>query len=152
MRRVEVVGGAPVMLDCFPYERGGKTWLIVQQPSGGIVSLESPAYGWAASDAMEPSLATQAAITSTSYTYRYVTGSEDPSSFPPPSQDTGISQCPDAMDGGLAPTASWTFVADATQCNATQPWDQLEGGSASVQAACVSHGAVLLCAGSPSQS
>jgi hypothetical protein len=145
MRKVAVVGGSPDILDCFPYEKDGRSALISMLPDGRIVFQPSPAYGWQSKVPYEPDLGGSPLVT-TGYTQRFVEGPADSFDPPDPELDPNpgggwsggdASDCKESLLGGTA----YTFVAtprlDASGC-AEQPLEQaFDGGTASSVADCL---------------
>lgn len=71
MRAVTTTPAAAGILDCFPYEYDGKVVLVALTATGGLVAVESPAYGTPPASAVEPTLAIQQGQVATAYTQEY---------------------------------------------------------------------------------
>lgn len=129
MQKVNVVGGASSILDCYPCERDGKTTLISLFPDGSIRDCPSPAYGWSPRSPYEPNLSKQFARATSSYTYRYADGEVDSESFPSPDTDSGSGGVPETLDGGDASSAH-PVVLDANESCAESTLEYVDGGAA----------------------
>lgn len=87
MLPVKFVEKASELIDLYPYEAEGKTYIVALTKGGRLLALHSPAAG---EDAVptEPALTVAPGEVSASYTYRYVDGSyggvEDVPPGPPP--------------------------------------------------------------------
>jgi hypothetical protein len=128
MRKVACVGATPALLDCYPYEANGKTYLISLTAAGQLVAFESPAYGVETARPAEPSLAATGSQVATSYTYRYATSSTPAGQpEPPPPVETL-----DSLDGGnSALLVAPLYVADAMNlCSGSGKLAEIDGGSA----------------------
>ena len=127
MRPVAFAGAAKdEILDFYPYEYEGKTYILALTP-GGLVSLESPAYGPALAP-REPALAANGSDVAVSYTFDYVAGdissvTPDP---PDPAEEYVI-----VFDGGAAGTSHEVYVDAQQQCATAGAPAALDGGSAS---------------------
>lgn len=145
MRKVAVVGGSPDILDCFPYEKDGKSALISMLPDGRIVFQPSPAYGWQSKVPYEPDLGGSPLVT-TGYTQRFVEGVADSFDPPDPELDPNpgggwsggdASDCKESLLGGTA----YVFVAtprlDASGCAEQLLEQAFDGGTALSVADCL---------------
>ena len=147
MQKVNVSGGAPDILDCFPCEIGGKPAIIAMMPGGALAALPSPAYGWRPSSAMEPSLGVPV-VAASSYTYRFLEGGGDADGPGAPGDSDGgttpgvppgvdpISGCASTLSGGSSARADYSLSLDAQECQANALDYIYDGGSASTVSAC----------------
>jgi len=137
MRKVAVVGGSPDLLDCFPYERDGKTALISMLPDGRLVFQSSPSYGWQSRVPYEPNLS-GGPLVSSSYTYRHIIGPTDDGTFRPPDldPDTDVGECEAFLVGGTASSFAFAPRLDAAGCDGQVLETFFDGGSATAVADC----------------
>lgn len=131
MRPIATIGTQPAILDVYPFEQDGKTYLLALTATGELVSLESPAYGEEIPQPLEPQLSVSAGQVAASYTHRFLDGSSDgpavdpPPSPPPPSQYLAV------LDGGRSATSQWPLYVDAAQaCAGEGKETSFTGGTA----------------------
>lgn len=113
----------PTLLDVYPYEHEGKTYIIGLKADGELVALYSPALG---DDAVptEPVLTVSSGQVAVSYTYRYVDGSYGGQVDTPPSPpgDTLFN----TLNGWPQPD----YKVDAEALCEPDDVDQFDGGDA----------------------
>lgn len=127
MRTIATLGAAPEIVDCYPYAAGGKTYLIGMTREGSLVALESPAYGPAIGQPVDPALASESGTTQTSYTYRYATATSAaaPPVVEPPTSLIG------SLDGGVADQVPQYVVDAMLSCSQAGAVTDVDGGSSS---------------------
>lgn len=127
MRRVSTTVPAAAVLDCYPYSANGKTYLVALSSAGGLIALESPAYGTTTDYPINPALSSSSGSTQTSYTYRYANADTPTVAADAAPTSTLVS----TLDGGSVGTTAPAYIVDAEAgCAAEAAVDEVDGGSA----------------------
>lgn len=131
MRPVAAVGPTAPLLDVYPFEDGGKTYIVALTAAGDLVALESPAYGSEFPAPLEPQLSVQATEVAVSYTHRFISGREQGQTQDPTPQPPETSGYITVLDGGVAATGSWPYYVNANDlCAGSGKEDEFVGGTA----------------------
>lgn len=131
MRRVACVEPADGVLDCYPVEFAGRTYLLALKSDGSVAALESPAYGPETSLPAEPNLSVASGQRGFSYTLRYVDGAFGAITDSPPPAPPVTGTYVVVLDGGVPSTPSWPYFVDANDaCEGAGKVTDIDGGSA----------------------
>lgn len=130
MRPVAAVGPRTEILDVYPFEYGGKTFLVGMTASGSLIALESPAYGAEPAAPQEPVVAVSPGQVAVTYTSRFE--SEAGSSEPPVPETPGPVEgaYTSLLDGGPQVVPQQPRYVDAQQQCDGGTLDAFDGGSA----------------------
>ena len=124
MLPVRFASAQPELLDIYPYESSGKTYLVGLTSQGHLVSLESPASG-EDSVPVEPSLTVSAGEVAASYTYRYVDGAYGAVQDVPPGPPPGS-----GLLNTLNGSADAVYLVDAENLCEENDVSAFDGGTA----------------------
>ena len=124
MLPVRFLGQPGELLDVYPYEAGGKTYIVGLNHAGKLIALESPAYGESPA-ATETSLDVQQGEVRTSYTMRYVDGSFGAVIDTPPASGDGPAT--NTLDGN----PDHGFYVDAALACDAAAYTTFDAGNAS---------------------
>jgi len=126
MAKASFVGSAPSVLDCYPYEQNGKTYLLALTGAGQLVALESPAYG-TSSVPRTPPLVSSAETVATAYTFDFA--DQDGTTVVDVLDEEGVQSV--SLDGGEAATTDYMHHVDASiSCGIAGEIDAWDGGDA----------------------
>jgi hypothetical protein len=131
MRPLAFVGNNAPLLDIYPCEYDGKTYLVALTAAGELVALESPAYGEELEAPTEPQLTVASGESAASYTYRLLDSSVAGASSDPPPQPEPPSGYVVVLNGGTATTQQWPLYVDGVSlCAGAGKEDTFVGGTA----------------------